>query len=183
MARSPFPERAPCALTPPDPRGPAAELSGKQKAGAIIAAACLVAAPLTAAFEGLRTKPYRDPAGIPTVCYGETQLAMRVYSADECGVMLRQRMARDYAPKVLACLPQLADEHRKPVFAALIDASYNAGPKAVCNSRMAKHIRAGQWQAACNGFVGWYETARGKWYAGLARRRAAEMRLCLTGTK
>jgi lysozyme len=154
-------------------------LSSKQRAGAAIAAACLVAAPLTAAFEGLRTKPYLDPAGIQTVCYGETEREMRVYTADECGSLLRQRLAKDYAPKVLACLPQVAD--RKAVFAALIDASYNAGPKAVCNSRMATSIRAGQWRAACDGFSGWYVTAKGKRLPGLVRRREAERNLCRSG--
>lgn len=157
------------------------QLSGKQKGGAAIAAALLIAVPLTASFEGLRTRPYKDVTGTPTVCYGDTQVEMRVYSADECGKLLRERMARDYAPKVLACLPQLTAPERKPVFAALIDASYNAGPRAVCRSPMAKAIRAGEWTIACYRFVGWYETSKGKWFRGLHRRRLAERDLCLKG--
>lgn len=164
-----------------DPQARGAATSKKERAAAAIAAAVLVAVPLTAGFEGLRTRPYRDPANIETVCFGDTEVEMRVYTADECGKLLRERMARDYAPKVLACLPQLMDPKRKPVFAALIDAAYNAGPAAVCRSRMARAIRAGDWKAACKGFVGWYETARGKWYRGLHRRRLAERDLCLKG--
>lgn len=161
----------------------AAALSNKQRCASAIAAACLVVAPLTATFEGLRTKPYNDVTGTKTVCYGDTGVEMRVYSAGECGTLLRDRLARDYAPKLLApnCLPQLADERRKPVFAALIDASYNAGPVAVCKSRMAVAIRAGQWRAACNGIAGWYVTSKGVPLRGLVRRREAEKALCLKG--
>jgi lysozyme len=168
-----------CEINPPEQR--AGEPSGKQKAAAAIAAAVLVATPLTASFEGLRTHPYRDVTGTPTVCYGDTEVEMRVYAADECGKLLRERVARDYAPRVLACLPQLLDERRKLVFAALIDASYNAGWAAVCKSRMAERIRAGQWQAACNGLSGWYVTSKGVPLRGLVRRREAEKALCLQG--
>lgn len=162
------------------PRPPARppERSGAGYAAAI-AAACLVCVPLTAQFEGLRTKPYRDPVGIPTVCYGETNVAMRAYSTDECGRLLRDQLRRVYAPRVAACLPQLTRPERKHEFAALIDASYNAGPAAVCKSRMARAIVAGNWRAACDGLEGWYVTARGVRLPGLVRRRQAERRLCL----
>lgn len=158
---------------------PRKQPSTPPKLPAIIAAAVLVAMPLTARFEGLRTKPYLDPAGIPTVCYGETELALRVYSVDECGAMLRQRLLKDYAPKVAACVPSLVSEAKANALAAFVDASYNAGPKAVCNSRMAKAVRAGDLRAACDGFAGWYVTARGKRFPGLVRRREAERQLCL----
>jgi hypothetical protein len=85
----------------------------KGAVAACIAAACAVATPLIMASEGLRTKPYLDPVKIPTVCYGETQVEMRAYSKDECGAMLRKRLAAIYAPKVLACLPQLAAPNRQ----------------------------------------------------------------------
>jgi lysozyme len=151
--------------------------SKRQKA---IAAAVLLAAPITASFEGLRTKPYLDPANIPTVCYGETELAMRVYSADECGQMLRARLAKDYAPHILDCLPQVAD--RPKVFAALLDASYNAGWAAVCKSRMVDAFRSGN--DGCALFEGWYVTTRNRktgvrvTLPGLVRRRKAEAALC-----
>jgi hypothetical protein len=54
-------------------------------------------------------------------------------------------------------------ERRLKVFGALLDAAYNAGWRkwrAVCNSRMARSIHAGDWAGACNGFYGWYTTAR-----------------------
>jgi lysozyme len=164
---------------------PSPQPPSKAGMAAIIAAACACATPLIMASEGLRTRPYLDPVKIPTVCYGETQVEMRVYSRDECGRMLRERLARIYAPKVLACLPQLGVPERRHEFAAMIDSSYNAGPAAVCKSRMAEHIRAGRWAAACNSLQGWYVTARDrrtgvrKAYPGLVRRRIEAKHLCL----
>ena len=126
------------------------------KVAAAIMAACIVCAPLTARFEGKRNKPYLDPVGIPTVCYGETQVEMRVYSNDECGRMLRQALAKRYAPKVAQCLPMLTAPERKHEFAAMIDSSYNAGPGAICSSSMARHFRANQWTAGCNALRTFY---------------------------
>jgi lysozyme len=158
----------------------AATLSGKQKAGAAIASACLIAAPLTAMFEGLRTKPYHDPGdGRLTVCYGETEREMRSYTPDECAILLQSRQAKDYAPAVLKCVPSIGG--RKEPFAAAIDASYNAGTAAFCKSPMARRFNAGDWKGGCNAFPGWYVTAKGKRLPGLVRRREAERQLCLRG--
>lgn len=161
---------------------------------ALIAAAVLVVVPITASEEGFVPKARPDPAHIPTVCYGETEHIdpARIYSRGECLELLRVRLARDYAPKVLACLPALADRRRRDVFAALIDASYNAGPDAVCGSPMARAIRSaeplGDWSAACNAFTGWFVTARDRktgvrtTLPGLVtRRRDVERPLCLKG--
>lgn len=138
---------------------------------------------MTAGFEGLRTKPYFDPAHIKTVCYGETEREMRTYTAQECMGLLKDRQASNYAPAILNCVPAFADERRRYAFAASIDASYNAGVAAFCKSRMARAFNAGQWEAGCNGFLGWYATARinGKPtpLKGLQRRRQAERDLCL----
>jgi lysozyme len=169
----------------PEPEQQQKQPVSKGAIAAIIAAACACATPFIMASEGLRTKPYLDPVKIPTVCYGETQVEMRVYTKDECGAMLRERLGKLYAPKVLACLPGLSAPERKHEFAALIDSSYNAGPVAVCNSRMAAHMRAGRWVEGCNSLEGWYVTARDrrtgvrKSYPGLVRRRIEMKHLCL----
>ena len=150
------------------------------KAPALIAAAVLLSAPLTAAFEGLRTHPYPDPGdGRPTVCYGDTEVPMRTYTPDECRILLGARQAHDYAPAVLKCVPGLAG--KREAFAASIDAAYNAGTAAFCKSRMARAFNAGNWKAGCEGFRGWFVTAHGKTLKGLVRRREAERSLCLEG--
>lgn len=149
------------------------------KAPALIAAAVLIAAPLTAGFEGLRTKPYRDPAGIATVCYGETERQMRSYTADECKVLLEVRQQKDYAPAVLKCVPEIGT--RPEIFAASIDAAYNAGIGAFCRSPMARKFNAGDWAGGCVEFTYWRVTAKGKVLWGLERRRSAERSLCTRG--
>lgn len=152
------------------------------KIPAAIAAAVLLAVPLTSAFEGLRTHPYADPIGKRTVCYGDTEVRMRVYSADECGAMLRSRLAKDYAPHLLNCIPQLASKPSE--FAALLDASYNAGWLAVCNSNLAVNARKGAVGHVCAELASWYTTAldrrsgKRRTLPGLVRRRQAEAALC-----
>ena len=163
--------------------------SPKARNAAIITLAVALAAPLAMKFEGYRGKPYRDPAHILTVCYGETQHIdpARIYSKDECAAKLRARMAKDYAPAIAQCLPQVVDERRVKVFAALLDASYNAGSAAVCNSRMARAIKVGNWKGACDGFYGWYTTATDRRTGqhiplrGLVVRRETEAALCKEG--
>ena len=159
-------------------------------AGAAIAAACLAIAPFVSQREGYVAKARPDPAGIMTYCNGETQRVdpVRIYSRDECQALLRRRLAQDYAPRVAACVPAVAtDPRRLPAFEAMIDASYNAGPGALCSSSIARLARAGQWEAACNRFVGWRDTARNRRtgivrrFPGLVARRSAERALCLKG--
>ena len=149
--------------------------------GAYILAACALAiGSLTAHFEGLITHPNPDPGNpkLQQVCYGDTEVPMRTYTADECAILLKSRQAKDYAPKVLECVPGFADPARKYAFAASIDASYNAGYNAFCKSRMAKAFNAGQWKQGCELFRGWYVYAGGKKLRGLVRRREAEATLC-----
>jgi GH24 family phage-related lysozyme (muramidase) len=137
---------------------------------ACIAAACLIAAPIAARWEGFAPKVYRDPANIATYCFGETENVdpSRIYSKSECAALLRDRMARDYAPRIAACLPEIVGN--RFIFGALIDASYNAGWKGVCSSPMAALVKAGELTKACNALPGWYVTAR---YRGKARPAAA----------
>jgi lysozyme len=125
------------------------------------------------------------PVKIPTVCYGETNVAMRVYSRDECGTLLRHQLARKYAPPILKCIPGLVDPARRNEFAAMIDSSYNAGPVAVCKSPAAQHMRAGRYKSGCTAIRGWYTTARDRRTGqrirlrGLVIRRNHAADLCL----
>jgi lysozyme len=147
--------------------------SAKKTGG--IAALCIAAAgaclSLTKSSEGSRLTPYRDPANIVSWCYGETQGPHKDrYNEAECASLLENRLAKVYAPKIAACLPEVAD-HRINIFAALLDASYNAGPAAVCGSPMAHKLRAGDEAGACGAFDdnyivegmlihGWFASAR-----------------------
>jgi lysozyme len=73
--------------------------------------------------------------------------------------------------------------------AALLDASYNAGPAAVCRSPMVKKMNAGDIKGGCNAFEGWYVRSDGQVRRGLVARRSGlagdkrvnEKQLCLQG--
>lgn len=161
-------------------------IAPRQRSGAgvaaIVAAAVIIAAPFTAPREGLITHPNPDPANpkLMQVCYGDTQVQMRTYTAAECLALLNQREARDYAPGVLKCVPGFANTGRRYAFAASIDAAYNGGTGAFCRSRMARAFNAGQWRHGCDLFLGWRATANGRVLRGLERRREAERKLCIT---
>lgn len=159
-------------------------------ATAAIAAAVAVAAPLTMSHEGYRGKVYLDPAKIATQCFGETQDIdpSRIYSKEQCATKLRARMAKDYAPALVECMPGLAGEEWKRftnVYGAMLDASYNTGPSPVCK-RFALTFNTGRYWEACNLFPGWYTTAKNRVtgvrreFPGLVRRRKEEKALCLT---
>src|SRR4051794_40463035 len=88
--------------------------------GALCVAAAAACISLTQSSEGERLKPYRDPANIVSWCYGETKgKPKNAYTSAECSALLQSRLARDYAPKIAACVPQVANERRVKVFAAL----------------------------------------------------------------
>lgn len=156
-----------------------------------IAAAVNVAAPIAEKHEGYRGAAYYDPAHVLTQCYGETKEIdpSRIYSKDECAKKLRQRMAKDYAPIIGKCIPRFVGEdwnRYTNMFGALLDASYNAGPYAVCQA-YAPLVNSGQYLTVCNKLPGWYTTARNratgvrKTYPGLVKRRKDEQAVCLTG--
>ncbi len=152
--------------------------SGKGLAIGAVATALLLATPIVAKWEGLRTKPYLDPIGIPTVCYGETKVAMRPYTVAECKAMLTRALESRYAPGVYRCVPAL--RNRPYQAAAAISLTYNIGEGAFCKSSIAKRFQAGDYRGGCQRF-GLYVYAGGRKLQGLVNRRADETRLCMTG--
>lgn len=147
--------------------------------GSMLGAALALATPFVMRWEGKRNTPYRDIAGVQTVCYGETQVPMRRYSDAECTIMLARRVENEHGRSVIACVPGLA---RKPhALAASISLSYNIGAPSFCRSSAARAFRAGDWTAGCATFPRW-NRAGGRVVTGLVRRREAERQLCLRDT-
>ncbi|NIJ34347.1 glycoside hydrolase family protein [Sphingomonas oligoaromativorans] len=136
--------------------------------GAGIAAMLTIAVPYTAGWEGKANDPYFDSAKVETVCYGDTQVAMRHYSDAECAQLLRQKLATVYAPQVVKVLPGI-EEHRF-AFAAFTDFSYNAGAGSLAKSP-ALLWKRGRYVEACRAMWA-YKYAVGKILAGLVLRRA-----------
>ena len=155
----------------------------KGQVASAIAAATALSVSLTAGFEGLRTRPYYDPAHVLTVCYGETERAMHPYTAHQCLALLKDRQATGYAPALVKCVPGFADKKHRYAFAASIDAAYNAGAGGFCHSRMARAFNVKQWTGGCNLFLGWRATVTvngtRRVLRGLERRREAERKTCL----
>ena len=148
-------------------------------AAAGIALAVSIAAPQ----EGYRAYVYRDPIGVLTYCYGETQGAKdaigRQFSEADCKALLTRRMAH-YEQGNAACV---AGYENLSVYtqAAFNDFSYNLGNGAFCRSTAARHLRAGDVKAACFE-IGKFIYAGGKVLKGLVKRRQLEQTYCLKGS-
>ena len=146
-------------------------------------AALLIAAAIAIPFEGLREFAYYDPPGILTVCYGSTTNVVKnkKYSLDECKARLTSDMTIA-VQQVERCAPSAP----VPVLAAFADAAYNIGPVVACNpakSFAAKHLAAGNYEAACNELPKWNKARIAGVLTplpGLTKRREAERQLCLS---
>lgn len=160
----------------------------KQKATGWVAIATLV----VGGFEGVSTYAYKDPLGIPTICYGETRGVKMGQTAtmEECNsklaqglidfdTMLMTRYGRDYWNTI-------PDETR----AMFVSMAYNVGPgskgvkdgfftlKSGAESTISKKIKAGDLHGACLEMPKWDNP---KWLRGVAKRRAVESQRCLHG--
>jgi lysozyme len=145
-------------------------------------------------WEGMDKVAKRDLIGTGhpiTYCYGQTDEFGAVkagtrFTKQECDQKLAESLPK-YLEKVGPCV-------RVPVpvktMAALLDASYNAGPAAVCKSSMVARINAGDIKGGCESFKGWYVRSDGQVRKGLVARRSgigdgrkSERDLCLEGLK
>lgn len=144
-----------------------------------VSLACAVAAPM----EGLRQKAYKDPVGIPTICFGSTK---GVHMGDtktvaECKAMLTEEML-ETVNAVDRCVPNLPPN----VLAAVSDAAYNVGTLIACNpekSSVARRLKAGDIPGACNALLAWDKARIGGMLValpGLTKRRQMERDLCLS---
>jgi lysozyme len=151
---------------------------------ATVAASLAMAAPLALPMIGKwesagvpRLKPYLDIAGNPTVCDGETRVAMRTYTLAECRAMT-QRAYYEFGAQVLGCTPWIYD--RPAMVAAAVVITYNIGVPAYCGSSMARAFKARRWADGCDAFLLW-KRAGGRVVPGLLARRRDEQRLCMEG--
>lgn len=156
----------------------------KKKVAAGLTAATLTAcAAFVGDFEGLYTKAYLDPIGVPTICFGETEgvkMGDR-YTPAQCSQMLQAKLPR-YWSEIAACMgADLADSLPDTRKIALTSFAYNVGSGAFCRSTLLKRLKAGNTVGACNELLKWNRAGR-KIFRGLERRRQAERKLCLQGT-
>lgn len=160
-----------------------APLSGpKVRAASVvggITAAIALCLPLISQLEGTVNKPYRDVAGVLTVCTGHTGpdiVVGHVYPTSECRTLLADDV-QSTVDGVLHATPKIVDKPH--VFAAAISFAYNVGVRTYMNSSVAHDFNAGNIPAGCADMKK-YIYAGGKTYQGLINRRAAEYKVCMS---
>lgn len=159
----------------------------KVAAGAGAIAICLT---FTPGWEGMWATARVDTIGTGhpvTYCYGQTDEFGTVkvgqrFTKQECRELLAKSLPAYLAgiqPCIRVALPD-------KVMAALLDAAYNAGARAVCRSPMLARMNEGDLEGGCKAFDGWYVHASGRVVQGLINRRSGDSRkgekqLCLEG--
>jgi len=127
--------------------------------------------------EGRRYVPYRDVAGVLTVCDGHTGpdiVSNKTYSDRECDRLLRADLKPVQAAVDSLVTVPLSDYQR----AALYSFTYNTGTDAFSRSSLLKRLNAGDTIGACSEMRRWVFAGGRKW-RGLMRRRETERALCL----
>jgi lysozyme len=133
-------------------------------------------------WEGKENAPYRDIAGVWTVCYGSTGahvLRGGTRTDAECISLLDEDVDR-FEAAVNRCTPAPKTQNQ---FDALVSLSFNIGEQAYCRSTLARKFNAGDTLGAADQFSAWsYATINGerRQVRGLLNRRLAERVLFLT---
>ena len=150
---------------------------------AVVGAALAMTSPLLDEIEGIRFKPYKDIAGIWTVCAGITGpdvVLGKTYTQRECDLLLQKHIkhAADAVDKAVKV------EIPVSMRAAMYSFTFNAGTGAFRKSTMLKLINQGKLQAACNELNNWVyyrnpRTGRKEVSRGLKNRRAVEYKYCV----
>lgn len=168
------------------------------KKGVVISAALMASivatlVSFTPQWEGMDKIARRDAIGTGhpiTYCYGQTdefgdvKVGQR-FTKVECDEAIRKSLPK-YVNGVAACATRIFPVK---IWAALVDAAYNAGISAVCRSPMLARMNEGKYEAGCNAFAGWYIRSNGVIRKGLIARRSgvrgdprvSERALCLEG--
>lgn len=149
--------------------------------------ALALTSPLLEEIEGVRYKPYKDIAGIWTVCAGITGKDVvlgKTYTQRECDALLAKhiKIAKDEVDKRVNV--DIPDTMR----AALYSFTYNAGIGSFRKSTMLKLINQGRLYEACDQLWSWKyytnpRTGKKEKSKGLRNRRAVEFKYCVKDLK
>lgn len=151
----------------------------KSTAGKVILTITAGGAAGVATHEGYRNYVYRDPVGIPTVCYGHTGRHLQPgkrYTAEECMNILKEDLkVAENAVNGMVKVPISQQE-----FDAYVSFVYNVGAGNFQSSTLLRKLNAGDRVGACNELLRWV-FARGQRLPGLVNRRQDENKVCLQG--
>ncbi|MBL1266241.1 MAG: lysozyme [Halomonas sp.] len=151
----------------------------KTKLGVSLAAGAIsIATAVVSFYEGYEPTAYRDPVGIPTICYGHTATVRmgQTLSQAKCTALLKQDLGDAFAVvdrRAQVALPA-------PTRAALASFVYNVGAGNFARSTLLRKLNAGDLRGACHELSRWVY-AGGRRLNGLVKRRATERELCLEG--
>lgn len=149
-----------------------------------VAATVLLTATFIGPLEGLRLKAYPDATGIPTICYGTTQILGRevklgdVAAPQDCDAHL-ERDVRTALAAVDRLVKVPLPETRRLALGSFV---YNVGEGRFAKSTLLKKLNRGDTVGACHELTR-YIYAGGQKLPGLVKRRAAERDMCLRGTR
>lgn len=137
-----------------------------------------IATAVVSYYEGYRPDAYRDPVGIPTICYGHTATATigQALTREECKTLLAGDLGMALAAIDKHATPKLTPQTR----AALASFAYNVGETRFARSTLLRKLNTGDLRGACRELSRWVY-AGGRKLAGLVKRRATEQALCLAG--
>lgn len=131
-------------------------------------------------YEGFRSKPYKCPAGIPTIGYGSTfyinSEKVSMYDSEISETFaseLLETVLNDFAKKVDNIIKVSLNQNQ---FDALVSFTYNIGIGAFTKSTLLKKLNNVDFQGASNEFIRWNK-ANGKVLKGLTNRRLDEQKL------
>lgn len=134
-------------------------------------------------YEGFSSKPYKCPAGIPTIGYGSTfylngnKVTMKdTPISEEVALSILFSVVEDFSKKVEKLLKVPVNQNQ---FDALVDFSYNLGIGNFQKSTLLKLINNKDFIGASKQFKKWNKS-NGKVLNGLTNRRKEEEELFLS---
>lgn len=146
----------------------------------VTAGALSIATAVVSYYEGYKPTAYRDPVGIPTICYGHTATVRmgQTLSQAECTALLEADLGHAFTVVDRRAQVELAP----PTRAALASFVYNVGEGSFARSTLLRKLNAGDLRGACHELSRWVY-AGGRKLNGLVKRRATEQELCLAGVE
>lgn len=136
-------------------------------------------------FEGLRLKPYKCSAGVPTIGFGSTYYedGTKVSMSDPAITEERAKELFLHTLKTyMAAVDKVCDaDTTQNQYDAMVSLCYNIGTGNFSKSSVAKFHKAKNYGNAANSF-GMWRKAGGQVVKGLVRRREAEKNVYLTPT-
>lgn len=135
--------------------------------------------------EGYKLAAYRDIAGIPTICFGDTKdVRMGMRETPEGCMRRLEAQLIAHAKPVMDCSPRLKEPGRDNQRAAAVSLAYNIGVGAYCRSTVDKRFDVANWRGGCDAILRFNKVRVGgvlRPVRGLTLRRQRERELCLKG--